>query len=194
MRFHNDSECPSKEAQCYTVPYRMALYREFERTGVGVSVMKPFAGGQLLDAAASPFGHALTRTQCIQYAFDKPGVLTMLPGVRGMDDLRDLLGYLNATPGERDYSVLDGLVPDAGAAASCVYCNHCQPCPAELQIGLINKYYDLACLGDGLARDHYEHLERHASGCIGCGHCDRRCPFHVTQSARMQEIAAYFGE
>lgn len=24
-----------------------------------------------------------------------------------------------------------------------VYCNHCQPCPAELNVGLINKYYDL---------------------------------------------------
>ena len=50
---------------------RMALLREFERAGVGVSVMKPFAGGQLLDAAQSPFGRALTRTQCIQYALDK---------------------------------------------------------------------------------------------------------------------------
>ena len=27
---------------------------------------------------------------------------------------------------------------------NCVYCNHCQPCPAGLNVGLINKYYDLA--------------------------------------------------
>lgn len=40
---------------------RMALYREFESHGVGIAVMKPFAGGQLLDAAKSPFGRALTR-------------------------------------------------------------------------------------------------------------------------------------
>ena len=172
---------------------RMALYREFEQAGVGVSVMKPFAGGQLLDAAASPFGRALARTQCIQYALDKPGVLTVLPGVRGMNDLQDLLTYFDATPEERDYGIVGDLVPDAGAAASCVYCNHCQPCPTGLQIGLINKYYDLARSGDGLARDHYEHLELHASDCIGCGHCDRRCPFHVAQSARMQEITSYFG-
>ena len=33
----------------------------------------------------------------------------------------------------------------------------------------------------------------HDSSCIGCGHCDRRCPFHTAQSARMKEIAAYFG-
>ena len=58
--------------------------------------MKPFAGGQLLDAQTSPFGEALTRTQCIQYALDKPGVLTVLPGVRGLADLRDVLAYLDA--------------------------------------------------------------------------------------------------
>ena len=28
--------------------------------------------------------------------------------------------------------------------------------------------------------------------CVGCGHCDSRCPFHVNQSARMQEIREYF--
>ena len=68
---------------------RALLYREFERAGVGVAVMKPFAGGQLLDAEQSPFGQALTRSQCIQYALDKPGVLTVLPGVHGVSDLRD---------------------------------------------------------------------------------------------------------
>ena len=66
------------------------------------------------------------------------------------------------------------------------------PAPAGLDIGLINKYYDLALAGDGMAADHYNKLSKHASDCIGCGHCDRRCPFHVQQSQRMKEIATYF--
>lgn len=66
---------------------RMALYRRCEAEGVGISVMKAFAGGQLLDARTSPFGQALTEYQCIQYALDKPGVLTVLPGVRDRADL-----------------------------------------------------------------------------------------------------------
>ncbi len=74
-----------------------------------------------------------------------------------------------------------------------MYCNHCAPCPAGLDVGLINKYYDLSRAGDALARDHYAHLARHASDCVGCGHCDGRCPFRVPQSQRMREIAAYFG-
>ena len=72
---------------------RMALYRRCEAEGVGISVMKAFAGGQLLDAATSPFGTALTEYQCLQYALDKPGVLTVLPGVRNRADLTRVLGF-----------------------------------------------------------------------------------------------------
>lgn len=75
-----------------------------------------------------------------------------------------------------------------------MYCNHCQPCPAGLDVGLINKYYDLTLAGDVLAREHYETLEKTAGDCIQCGHCNSRCPFHVDQVARMEEIAAYFGK
>ncbi len=171
---------------------RMALYRRCEAEGVGISVMKAFSGGQLLNAKTSPFGKALTEYQCIQYALDKPGVLTVLPGVRDRCDLELLLGFLDAAPAERDYSILGTFTP-RDADGVCVYCNHCQPCPVGLDIGLINKYYDLAKAGDPLAVSHYENLDKHAGDCVGCGHCDRRCPFHVAQSTRMQEIQTYFG-
>ena len=172
---------------------RMKLYRRCEAEGIGISVMKPYSGGQLLDERTSPFGKALTEAQCIQYALDKPGVLTVLPGVRNLDDVKRALTWLTAKPEEKDYSALGSYAPK-DAVGNCVYCSHCHPCPAGLNIALINKYYDLAVIGDNMAADHYEKLPKHASDCIGCGHCDRRCPFHVAQSERMKEIAAYFGK
>lgn len=172
---------------------RMNLYRRCEAEGVGISVMKPFSGGQLLDAKTSPFRRALTRYQCIQYALDKPGVLTVLPGIRSAADVRELLGFFDAAPEERDYSVLGTFTP-RDAVGNCVYCNHCQPCPAGLNVGLINKYYDLSLAGDLMAADHYAGLEKHASDCMDCGHCDKRCPFRVKQSERMKQIAGHFGK
>ena len=80
---------------------RMNLYRRCQREGVGISVMKAFSGGQLLDEKTSPFGKALTEYQCLQYALDKPGVLTVLPGVRNRDDLKTLLGFFQASQEER---------------------------------------------------------------------------------------------
>ncbi|MDO4961916.1 MAG: aldo/keto reductase [Eubacteriales bacterium] len=170
---------------------RYLLYTRCEKEGIGISVMKPFNGGILLDAKQSPFHTALTPAQCIRYALDRPGVLTVMQGAADIAQLEKNLKYLEATAEEMDYSVISRLTPDE-TKGKCVYCKHCHPCPAGLNIGLINKYYDLAKLGDVLAKEHYLTLEKTAADCIGCGHCDSRCPFSVRQSERMQEIEKYF--
>lgn len=174
-----------------SVSERMELYRYCEKEGVGISVMKPFSGGQLLEGRTSPFGMALSQYQCIQYALDKPGVLTVLPGIRNVEDVKKLLGFFEADSKERDYSVIGSLIPQ-DTAGTCVYCNHCQPCPLGLNVGLINKYYDLAKAGDAMAVEHYNNLNLHADDCIECGHCESRCPFHVAQMTRMKVIDEYF--
>lgn len=170
---------------------RMDLYRRCEKEGIGISVMKAFSGGQLLDEKTSPFGKKLTKFQCIQYALDKPGVLTVLPGIRGKKDLEEILQFCGATDEEKDYSVISEFAPK-DVTGKCVYCNHCKPCPKGLDIGLINKYYDLAIAGDKLAKYHYKNLDKKAEDCISCGHCNKRCPFKVNQVERMKEIAEYF--
>lgn len=171
---------------------RMALYRRCEKDGVGISVMKPFSGGQLLNKKLSPFGQALTQYQCIKYALDKPGVLTVLPGVKCREDVERFLRCFSAGETEKDYSVIGSFTPRE-VSGKCVYCNHCQPCPAGLDVGLINKYYDLALAGDEMAKEHYNNLDVRADACISCGHCEERCPFRVKQMARMKEIDSYFG-
>lgn len=176
-----------------SVSERAALFRRCEAMGVGISVMKPFFAGQLLDEKTSPFGVAMTRYQCIQYALDRPAVMAVVPGVRNLEDLNAILGFSDAPDSEKDYSVIGQFTP-AAAQGHCVYCNHCQPCPAGIDVGLVNKYYDLALAGDSMAANHYSKLSVKANACIGCGHCDKRCPFHTAQNARMREIATYFGE
>ncbi|MDO4869166.1 MAG: aldo/keto reductase [Bacillota bacterium] len=171
---------------------RAKIYRRCEKEGIGITVMKPFSSGQLLDASQSPFGAALTKEQCIHYALDRPGVLSVLPGARNKEDVKALLAYYDQPEEALDYSVIATFDP-VDTEGTCVYCNHCKPCPAGLDIGLINKYYDLAKAGDILAREHYKTLETKASDCTGCGHCDDRCPFSVAQSSRMAEIREYFG-
>lgn len=172
---------------------RYDLYRRCQKEGVGITVMKPFGGGQLLDAARSPFGIALSQHQCIRYALDKPAVLSVMGGYGNEEELREALRYFDATEEELDYSCIGAFAP-SDSVGKCVYCKHCHPCPAGLDIALINKYYDLALLGDTLAKEHYRTLEHKAGDCVQCGHCDGRCPFRVAQSERMQTIAAYFGE
>ncbi|MBQ8263483.1 MAG: aldo/keto reductase [Oscillospiraceae bacterium] len=175
-----------------SVGERFELFRRCRREGVGISVMKPFFAGQLLSAEQSPFGAALSHEQCLQYALDRPAVLTAVPGVQTMEHLDRLLRFLSATDEEKDYSVIGSFTADT-VRGTCVYCNHCQPCPAGIDIGLVNKYYDLALAGDSLAANHYTKLAVKADACLRCGHCESRCPFGVKQESRMEEIARYFG-
>lgn len=168
---------------------RRDLYELARDRGVGISVMKPFFGGQLLDEKRSPLGFALSKGQCLAYCLDCPGVCTLVPGVSSLEEVDELLAFDKDAP-ENDYSVLKGAVPKGGSV--CVYCDHCLPCPVGLDIGLINKYYDLDLVGDPLAKGHYAKLTKKASLCIGCGHCDRRCPFGVKQSSRMRLIKEHF--
>lgn len=176
-----------------SVNERFALFRRCAREGVGISVMKPFFAGQLLSAAHSPFGQALTHSQCLQYAIDRPGVLVAVPGVQTMAHLDQLLKFPEATEAEKDYSILGSFTADT-ITGTCVYCNHCQPCPGGIDIGLVNKYYDLAQAGDPLAANHYAKLPTKADACLQCGHCEDRCPFRVKQMNRMRDIDAYFSK
>lgn len=98
---------------------RMELYRRCEAEGIGISVMKPFSAGQLLDDQTSPFGKALTKVQCIQYALDKPGVLTVLPGIRNLQDMKEALAWLDASAEERDYSILGTFTPRMSPVLVC---------------------------------------------------------------------------
>ncbi len=175
-----------------SVAERRELFRRCQREGVGISVMKPFFAGQLLSQEHSPFGVALNHYQCLQYAIDRPGVLVAVPGVQTMEQLDVLLGFPDAAPEEKDYSVIGSFTADK-ITGICVYCNHCQPCPAAIDIGLVNKYYDLALAGDEIAANHYDKVSVKAGACLQCGHCDSRCPFGVQQSQRMLDIAKKFG-
>ena len=136
-----------------SVDERFSLFRRCAAEGVGISVMKPFHGGNLLSGELSPFKQALTHTQCLQYALDRPAVLSVVPGVRSMEDLDVLLQYDGATEKDKDYSLISMFTP-ADTVGSCVYCNHCPPCTVGIAIVLVTTYYDLALAGYNLATPH----------------------------------------
>lgn len=62
--------------------------------------MKLFSGGQLLDAFLSPFGKALTKYQCMKYAPDRPGILTVLPGASSVKQVDDFPDFFKASEEE----------------------------------------------------------------------------------------------
>ena len=164
---------------------------------VGLTDMKGFAGGRLFDAKRSPFGVALTPVQCIHYALTRPAVASILAGYDTPEHVDEAVSYETATETEKDYASVLASAPRHAYDGQCTYCGHCKPCPAGIDIAMVNKLYDLASMQPEVpasVRAHYEALERTASDCIGCRGCETRCPFHVPVAERMEKARALFAE
>lgn len=176
-------------------PTRAALYTLCEQRGVGITVMKTLGAGKLISAEHTPFHRPLTVAQCMHYALTRPAVAAVMLGCQTRAELLDAARYLDMGDEERDYThVMHTLRNDF--AGNCVYCSHCQPCPAGIDIASVNKYLDIARLDaeriPPSVRAHYAGLEKGGKDCVGCGSCEKRCPFGVPVIARMAQAAALF--
>ena len=178
-------------------PERAEFYQLCEERGVGLTVMKGFFGGALLDKERSPFGVAFTVPQLVHYALTRPGVASILCGYDTKEQVDVAVGYEDASPEERDYASVIASAPFHSYSGICTYCGHCKPCPMDIDIAMVNKFYDLATMQPVVPEsvaDHYRCLEHHASECIGCRSCESRCPFGVKIAERMEKAAELFGE
>lgn len=177
-------------------PERAELYRLCEENDVGITVMKGFFSGKLFDASTSPFGAAFTPVQCIHYALTRPAVCSIMCGFDSEEQIDEAVSYETASDDAKDYASVIASAPLHSYSGLCTYCGHCKPCPSEIDIALVNKFYDLASgetkVPDSI-RSHYELLPRRASDCTGCRSCETRCPFGVKVADRMTAAARLFG-
>ena len=177
-------------------PDRQRLYEVCQSKGVGITVMKCFAGGDLLSAELSPAGAALTPTQCIHYCLTRPAVATVLCGAHSTEQLMESIAYETASDTERDYAAAFASFPKISWNGHCMYCSHCAPCPVRISVADVTKFLNLAISNGAVpetVREHYKVLEAHASDCVECGACESRCPFGVAIRKNMRKAVEVFG-
>lgn len=177
------------------VPERAELYRICEQNGVGITVMKGYAGGRLFKADTSPFGVALTPVQCLHYALTRPAVASVMVGFDSPEHVDAAVAYESASDEEKDYASVLAHAPHHAYSGQCTYCGHCAPCPAGIDIAMVNKLLDLAKMQQetpASLREHYNNLSANAADCIACGGCETRCPFGVHVVERMTEAKEVF--
>lgn len=178
-------------------PERQRLYEVCQEMGVGITVMKAFGGGDLLDETLSPAAKALTVPQCLHYALTRPAVATVLAGARTVEQLHESLAYEDAPEEEKDYAMALASFPNISWKGHCMYCSHCAPCPEKIDVASVTKFLNLAKAQGEVpetVREHYEVLPHHAGECIRCGGCETRCPFEVPIMENMAEAAKIFGK
>jgi len=193
----------------HAVPGKRQLFAACAQHNVGLVAMKPFAGGALFVRAPTVTVEdfrvggqpvtiqqtlPVTAVQCLAYVLAQTGLSTAVPGVRDLEQLDASQAYWQASEEERDYSGILAAFQHY-TEGECVYCNHCLPCPAVIDIGEVNRLLDLAQSGmNDAVRAAYDALEANAGDCQQCGSCEERCPFGVPVMERMERAAALFGD
>ncbi len=190
------------------LPGRTEALAACAREGIGLVAMKPFAGGYLLrqgktvgiapirkgggETVRMKIPSSMTPTHCVTYVLSQIGVSTTIPGVRSVEELDGVLSYLNATADEKDFSEILNKFKEY-KIGQCVYCNHCLPCPSDIDIGEVTRLLDIAEFG--LTEDvkaEYTALQLNASQCTRCGACVSRCPFEVDVISNMEKAGNLF--
>lgn len=172
---------------------RRDLFLECRGRGVAIVAMKPYAAGWALKPD-NPAGAALTPVQCIEYALTRPGVAVVLPGCRTVAEVDAAIAWTGAAAEERDFSLPLGK-SGWSVAGACMYCDHCLPCPAGIDVAAATRLLDAArgaAPSPSLAAE-YAKLPAKAASCVGCGDCEARCPFGVGVRENMRRAAELFG-
>lgn len=191
----------------HAVPGKTDLFKACITHDVGLVAMKPFAGGKLLkgprtvrvaryqrggEALKLTKSQPITPTQCLAYILAQPGVSTAVPGCQSVEQVQAALTYWEADEEERDFAEL--LVEfEQYVTGECIYCNHCLPCPAAIDVGQTIRLLE-AAQGQPTAEFQaaYAELPNPASACTQCGACEERCPFDVRVISKMEQAAALF--
>jgi predicted aldo/keto reductase-like oxidoreductase len=102
-------------------PQRMKLIDKCYESGIGLVIIKPFAGGLLLKGGKEvkvpgyksgglsevhQIPDESTAVKNLAFILDTPGVSTVIPGVRSPDEINDNMTYYSSTPNVRDYKSL----------------------------------------------------------------------------------------
>ncbi|MFX1418002.1 MAG: aldo/keto reductase [Promethearchaeota archaeon] len=100
---------------------REELLKNCREQNIGFIAIKPFAGGKLLQrnrtVAVAKYQSGgislkkkmpkdITPIKCLSYVLSQPGVSTTLPGVKDVEELKEVLAYINASNEEKDYSAI----------------------------------------------------------------------------------------
>jgi predicted aldo/keto reductase-like oxidoreductase len=189
------------------VPGKKELLQACVKHDVGLVAMKPYAGGKLLQKEKSvslehwqtggPEANIekksqITPIKCLFYTLSQVGVSNVVPGCKNVEQLHDALGYFDATDEEKDFSEIIADFQQY-VTGECVYCNHCLPCPSEIDIGQTIRLLEMAqnSMTEEIKSAYFE-MATNASDCVQCGDCVERCPFEVDVISKMEQTDKIF--
>jgi len=153
---------------------------------VGFIVMKPLAGG-MLDNAAIAF----------KYLLQFPDILA-IPGIEKPAEIEEIVRIYQGSPkitaAERKKMQQ---MKDRLGTRFCRRCDYCRPCPQEIPISMVMSFQSFVkrmpperLFKQGM----FEGAMSKAAGCLDCGECETKCPFHLPIREMLKENLKFYEE
>ena len=162
-----------------------ALMKRAHEQGVGFICMKPLAGGALEDAHLA-----------LRFIAQNRDVSVVIPGmydVREVDE--NIAAVSDVSPlTQAELEKIETIRRELGTQF-CRRCNYCQPCTAGISISgifVLEGYLERYGLGDW-AKQRYAAMEKKAGDCVGCGACEKRCPYELPIRQMLARCKQEFG-
>ena len=137
---------------------------------VGFIAMKPLGGGLLSDA-----------NLCIKYLLQFDSVVPD-PGIEKVEEIEEIAaivaGSWELTP--QEWREIERIRAEVGTRF-CRRCDYCQPCQQGVRISTIMNLRSLCkrLPAEGLVTGWITEAVESAEGCIECGECEEKCPYHL---------------
>ena len=162
------------------------LFKKCNEKGILSIVMKPVAGGVIDD-----------KMLAIKYLLNEEcGIL--IPVMKNTSEVKENSYLINngySKLNKEELEKIDAIRKEIGNDF-CRRCGYCAPCTKGIDIAncfVYELYYKKYNLKDW-AKERYKNLKAHASDCIECGACMKRCPYELNIIEKLKGVRKTFGE
>ena len=163
-----------------------------ESRGMGITIMKPYGGGSLVQTRPGADGKPVTLSplQLLKFCVVNPYVDCVTPGVESLEQVDVLI-----EAGQEGASLTAGQVEQLKEQAAawgtdfCRRCGYCLPCSEGIAIPNAMRVLEQFKTGqDPDIAEAYAKLDPDPGVCTECGDCVERCPYSLPIPDKMKEL------
>ncbi|MCH5295440.1 MAG: aldo/keto reductase [Treponema sp.] len=224
--FHGDTQMFQKILSDYDWDFCLIQYNYLDETvqagvdglkaaearGIPVIIMEPLRGGKLVNFLPQEAKDLMAQNGrgwsaaewSFRWLWNQSAVTCVLSGMNSLEMVQENCRTASdARAGDftpEDFNLITQVKKaiNANEKVGCTSCRYCMPCPKNVDIPAIFRYYNaMAVDGKGKARKEFAQMvglrkqSAFASQCVGCGKCEMHCPqnIHIREELKKADKA-----